>query len=115
MRDPDCVTIATNAAGIADAFRNCQIDDHDGASRWEDLSNEFCGWIGLVEQIVLAADAMEHHRQSFGETAAWGGELPYLYDVWDAIAKLLWNELPLDDMPSLVARAVRLAQSDDEG
>lgn len=73
MNNADPRAVATNAAGIADAFRVSHTEDDGGAARWEDLSDEFDGWIGIVEQIVLAAEAMEHHRQSFGETAAWGG------------------------------------------
>jgi hypothetical protein len=110
MSIPDTRSIAFQAAGIANAFRNCQINDHDGSARWEDLSETFHGWIGLVEQIVLAAEAMEHHRQSLGRTAAWGGELPHVYEVWDAIAKLLWDELPVSDMAGLISRAVQMAE-----
>lgn len=110
MHAPDLKAIAVNAAGIADALRLCQIQDPDGAARWDDLSDQFQGWIGLVGEFVLAAEAMEQHRASLGKNTKWGGELPYIYDVWDAIAELLWNELPVENMAGVVARAVEEAK-----
>lgn len=114
MKRTDPRAIATNAAGIADAFRNCQIADHDGSARWDDLNEHFGGWIGLVNQIVLAGTAMEQHRVQIDSSAKWGCELPYIYEVWDEIADLLWNELPVNNLSRLVARAVTQAERLEE-
>ena len=106
MPNIDPKAVAVNAAGIADAFRLSQIEDHDGANRLEDLTQSHEGWVGVVVQISEAAEIMERYRVSQGPNASWGGELPYLYEVWDSIARTLWEYLDSDELDALVRRAI---------
>lgn len=56
---------------------------------------------------------MERFRVSHGEAAKWGGELPYLYDVWDAIAIAIWLRLGSEPLDGLVEAAIRATESVD--
>jgi len=106
MTTLDPAALPINAAGIADAFRRCQFSDDDGAARSDDLSAQYNGWIGVVEEIAYAAEMMERFRIRHGTNAAWGAELPYIYDVWDAIAQALWDHLGNQPVDVIVETAI---------
>lgn len=106
--------IAINAAGIADAFRVLQVCDEDGANRLGDLSQIHEGWIGVIGAIADAALVMETYRVGRGPTASWGGELPYLYDAWDSIAKRLWDGLGSSTVEELALEGIFDACSVEE-
>lgn len=93
----DPAAIAINAAGIADALARAEHHNAEAVARFERVTAEYGGHIGVMQQVVEAAKYMERFRVRHGTCATWGGELPYLYDVWDAIARALW--LTLDEEP----------------
>ncbi len=99
-------TRAIYAAGIADSLRFCQINDEDGEARYTSLLDQYNGYIGLLTEIADAATHMEAYRISHGDDAGWGKDLPYIYDVCDAIAEGMWHRLGNDDMEDIVADAI---------
>jgi hypothetical protein len=99
-------TLAIYAAGIADSFRFCQINDEDGEARYTSLLDQYNGYIGLLREIADAAQYMEAYRLSHGPDAGWGLDLPYIYDVCDAIAEGLWHRLGSDDLEHIVKDAI---------
>jgi hypothetical protein len=102
----DPAAVAVNAAGIADALRCVQSDSVEDDARFEALTEEYSGWVGVLLQVVEAGELMERFRVSHGANAAWGGELPYLYDVWDAIAEAMWTKLGKEPLDQLVESAI---------
>lgn len=108
MKNSDATAIAINAAGIADSLRMCQIADHDGAARIDYLTEQLQGWFGVMIQVVSAAEAMERFRVSHGTGAKWGGDLPYLYEVWDAIAAAMWDKLGTATVDNIVSDAIEI-------
>lgn len=102
----DPAAVAVNAAGIADAFRVLQVSDENGDARLEELTREYEGWCGVVLRIAEAGEIMEGFRAKHGVTATWGGDLPYLYEVWDAIAQALWEQLGMVPLDVIVQRAI---------
>ena len=100
---------AVNAAGIADALRTMQLADHDGANRMEDITRAHEGWVGVMLQVAEAGEIMERFRVTRGAKSTWGGELPYFYDVWDAIAQALWDQLGSMPLDALVRQAIEQA------
>jgi len=102
----DPAAFAVNAAGIADAFRGLQIAEQNGEARLEELTRAHEGWCGVVLRIAEAGEVMELFRAKYGIAATWGGELPYLYGVWDAIARALWADLGAVPLDALVEKAI---------
>jgi hypothetical protein len=49
---------------------------------------------------------MERYRVRQGASPAWGGDLPYLYDVWDLIARSLWDNFGSAPVDTLVEQAI---------
>jgi hypothetical protein len=109
--DPNAV--AVNAAGIADAFHVLQAADDNGAARLEELTLAHEGWCGVMLQIAEAGEIMERYRHSQGVTATWGGDLPSLYSVWDAIARVIWERLGIEPLDGLVRSAIEQAVHSD--
>ena len=107
----DPAAVAVNAAGIADAFRALQIADQSGEARLEELTRAHEGWCGVVLRIAEAGEIMEDFRTKHGVTATWGGDLPYLYEVWDAIAQALWEQLGMVPLDVVVQRAIEQVES----
>ena len=108
-------SVAIYAAGIADALAFMQSDGEENVARFEIVTEEYGGHFGIMQQVVEAAEVMERFRMKYGTNAIWGGELPYLYDVWDAIAKALWTRLglePIDQLVELVLEAMTNAKGD---
>lgn len=109
MPNIDPAAVAVNAAGIADALRACQLADSNGTVRLQWLTDHFESWVGVMMQVGEAAEMMEELRTEQGANATWGGELPYLYDVWDAIAKGLWADLGSQPVNVIVHRSIAVA------
>jgi hypothetical protein len=107
----DPAAFAVNAAGIADAFRVLQIADQNGEARIEELTRVHEGWCGVVLRIAEAGEIMERFRAKHGTSATWGGDLPYLYDVWDAVAQALWANLGATQLGALVEEAIEQVAS----
>ncbi|MBK8915912.1 MAG: hypothetical protein IPM64_15185 [Phycisphaerales bacterium] len=105
----DPAAVAVNAAGIADALRCVQSDSAEDDARFEALTEEYGGWIGVLVQVVEAGEVMERYRVKRGWGAKWGGDLPYVYDVWDAIAETLWVRLGEGPLDELVQSAIEQA------
>lgn len=103
----DHAAIAINAAGIADALAFLASEDVEAAARFERVAGEYGGHVGVMQQAAEAAGYMEQFRVKHGATAKWGGELPYLYDVWDAIAQMIWLKLDKKPLDHLVESAIR--------
>jgi len=112
MRNIDSFSVAVLAAGIADAFRTCQLADHDGEARIDHLSRRFGGWVGVMMEIASAAEHLEQIRLSHGKSATWGGGLPPVYEVWDAVAFELWEHLGRIEIPAIVENALLEAASE---
>ena len=93
MSDIDPGASAINAAGIANALACLVSSDAVGAARFELAVVESGGHVGLMQQVALAGMFMEQFRVRHGASAKWGGELSYLYDVWDSIAHAIWMDL----------------------
>jgi len=106
MSKIDPAAFAVNAAGIADAFRVLQRSELNGEARLEELTRAHEGWCGVMLRIAEAGKIMERFRTKYGIAATWGGELPYLYDVWDAIARALWADLGAVPLDALVEGAI---------
>lgn len=102
----DSAAVAVNAAGIAEAFRSAQVAAMVGNDRFQDLTEEYEGWVGVTRQIAEAGSLMEQFRVTHGITATWGGDLPYLYDVWDSIAAEMWTKLGDEPLQQLVESAI---------
>ena len=102
----DATAAAVNAAGIADAMRALQPSGEASESRLAQLTDEFNGWIGVLIQIAEAGAIMEQYRTQQGATSAWGGDLPYLYEVWDAIAEAMWQRLDTEPIEELTLTAI---------
>ena len=102
----DPTAVAVNAAGIAEAIGPAQADTTTDQARYDALTEEYGGWVGVVMQIVEAGEIMERFRVKRGRTASWGGDLPYLYDVWDSIAKAMWMKLGKEPLDQLVESAI---------
>lgn len=102
----DVAAVAVNAAGIADALRCLQTDNDANTSRFERLTEEYEGWVGVLTQVADAAELMEHFRIKQGATSVWGGDLPYLYEIWDAIALAMLNRLGAEPLDRLVTEAI---------
>ena len=111
MPKMDAAAIAVNAAGIADAFRVLQGAHENGEARLEALTRAHEGWCGVMLQIAEAGGIMERFRANHGDSATWGGELPYLYEVWDAIAQGLWDRLDEEPLDVVVHRSIERALS----
>ncbi len=105
----DHSAVALNAAGIADAFRALQRDDQLDENRMELIRREREGSVGVLMQIAEAGELMERYRANQGPNATWGGDLPYLYDVWDLIAWRMWDRQRAVPLNTLVERAVEEA------
>lgn len=104
---------AINAAGIVDAMRAGEQRSDACSDRLQELSELYQGWIGVLTQVAEAGALMEAHRERQGRSAMWGGELPCVYDVWDAIAKALCNRLGHDSLEQIVHNAIELAKAAD--
>lgn len=68
-----------NSVGIGMAWaslKNAKADDH----------------LDLIEDIIDAAITMEGFRRACGRRSFWGGDLPPLFDAWDAIVRLLRSD-----------------------
>jgi hypothetical protein len=111
MPKMDAAAIAVNAGGIADAFRVLQAAHENGEARLEELTREHEGWCGVVLRIAEAGEIMERFRAKHGDSATWGGELPYVYEVWDAIAQGLWDRLGEEPLDMVVRRSIERAMS----
>ncbi|MDX2119326.1 MAG: hypothetical protein SFY96_14205 [Planctomycetota bacterium] len=111
MSPLDLASVAVNAAGITDEFCIHRLADDGGEARLEWLTLHFDGWCGLVVQVAHAGELMERFRQTRGVKATWGGELPHLYDVWDAIAAGLWDHLGSKPIDAIVDGAFHEALS----
>lgn len=115
MSQLDPSAVAMNAAGITQSLNCLQLDKRDDPARYDALLEVFEGSIGLLLQVVEAGELMERYRLTRGHNAAWGRELPYLYDVWDTIAQFMWNQLGLEPLDLIVDRAVEQALDSDAG
>jgi hypothetical protein len=111
MSKMDTATVAVNAAGIADAFRVLQAAHENGEARLGELTRAHEGWCGVMLQIAEAGEIMERCRAKHGPSATWGGDLPYLYEVWDAIAQGLRDHLGEDPLDVVVHRSIERAMS----
>lgn len=107
MMDP--AAAAVNAAGIADALRVLQAAHENGEARLEELTRTHEGWCGVMLSIAEAGEIMESFRVKQGVSATWGGDLPYLYEVWDAIAQGLWDHLGKEPSDAIVLRSIEQA------
>lgn len=107
MPQSDPAAMAINAAGIADALA-CLVQENkeEAAIRFSCVIAECDGHIGLMQQVMEAGNLMERFRVGRGAFAKWGGELPYLYDVWDAIAHAIWLELDTVPLAQIVESAI---------
>ncbi|HWL93049.1 MAG TPA: hypothetical protein VNT79_05910, partial [Phycisphaerae bacterium] len=83
-----------------------QSDATTDKDRFDALTEEYEGWVGVIMQIAEAGEIMERFRVKHGTTATWGGELPHLYDVWDAIAEAMWTTLGKELLNQLVESAI---------
>ncbi|MCL4741000.1 MAG: hypothetical protein KJZ54_02245 [Phycisphaerales bacterium] len=102
----DQAAIAVAAAGIADSLASIKSYDAERVARFERVVEEYDGHVGIMERIAEAAEVMERFRVRHGAGAMWGGDLPYLYDVWDAIARALWTKLGTEPIDRLVESAI---------
>lgn len=106
MPKVDSAAIAVYAAGISDALACLESDDGAASARFERVIEEYEGRVGIMQQVAEAAEVMERFRIMHGASAGWGRELPYLYDIWDAIAQAMWDHLGSVPMETLVQRAI---------
>jgi hypothetical protein len=113
MRKLDPRAVAVNAAGIADALACLRARDIGLAIGSATLTKECAGHIELMLQIVEAAEIMEQFRISRGSGAAWGGELPYLYEVWDAIADAMTARHEMMSFEASITVAIKAVTSVD--
>ncbi len=111
MSKMDTTAVAVNAAGIADALRVLQAARENGEARFEELTRAHEGWCGVMLCMAEAGEIMERFRAKHGDSATWGGELPYLYEVWDAIAQGLWDRLGEEPLDVVVHRSIERAMS----
>lgn len=113
MQTTDHAAIAAYAAGIASALACVRSCDAEEVARFERVVEEHSGHVGIMQEVAKAACVMERFRRRFDETARWGGELPHLYDVWDAIATAMWLRLGSEPLGELVEAAIRATVIDD--
>ncbi len=106
MNDVDTGAIAVNAAGIADSMRGIACEGIVSDDRLSILSEQFSGSIGIMLQVAEAGAVMERFRVRQGPGATWGGELPYIYDVWDAIASAMWLHMEEESLEDIVLKAI---------
>lgn len=111
MPKPDHTACAINAAGIADAFRVLADSESNGGARLDKLTRAHEGWCGVMLRIAEAGEIMERFRAKHGNSATWGGDLPYLYEVWDAIAQGIWENLAAEPLEAIVQHAIERAVS----
>jgi hypothetical protein len=111
MSKMDTTAVAVNAAGIADALRVLQAARENGEARLEELTRAHEDWCGVMLQIAEAGEVMERFRAKQGPSATWGDDLPYLYEVWDAIAQGLWDHLGAEPVDVVVHRSIKRAMS----
>lgn len=109
----DHAAIAAYAAGIASSLACVESGDAKEVARLERVAEEHGGHVGIMQHVAEAAGAMERFRVRHGEDAKWGGELPYLYDVWDAIAMAIRLRLGTAPLDELVEAAIRATVSVD--
>jgi hypothetical protein len=109
----DAAATAVNAAGIADAFRVRHAADVNGEARLEELTRVHEGWCGVMVRIAESGEIMERFRVKHRIAVTWGGDLPYLYEVWDAIAQGLWEHLGAEQVDAIVHRSIEQAMSLD--
>lgn len=102
----DPAAVAINAAGIAEVIGSVQLGAATDKARFDALTEEYEGWVGVIMQITDAGEIMERFRVKHGTTAMWGGDLPYLYDVWDSIAEAMWTKLGKEPLNQLVESAI---------
>lgn len=107
MPSIDQAAIAINAAGIADAFGSVHAHSKIDEGRFEALTEQYQGWVGVMMQIAEAGEIMERYRVKHGANAKWGADLPYLYDVWDFIADAIWAKLGSEPLEQLVESAIQ--------
>lgn len=98
---------AVYAAGIADSLACIDRTEPEAASRFNLIVQEFGGSVAIMEQIAEAAVTMERFRSHCGSSSTWGGDLPYLYDVWDAIARTIYTQLGTDTLENLINTTIR--------
>ncbi len=103
------ITVAINASGITDSIRSIEIKGEASTARIIHLSDAFDGAIGIMAQIADAGAVMEKYRDQRGPTVKWGGELPCIYDVWDAIARALLERLGEEPVGRIVLDAIESA------
>lgn len=106
MPNIDPAAVAVNAAGIAEAFGSVQSDVMADRARFGAITEEYGGWLGVTTQIAEAGEIMERFRVKNGATATWGGDLPFLYDVWDSIADGMRTKLGREPLDHLVESAI---------
>jgi hypothetical protein len=106
MNEKHAQASAMHAAGIVDQFRLMQLADDDGDSRLRDIMDLAGGWIGVASRLGEVGVFVESIRAEHGEDAAWGGALPHVYDVWQHIAEVLWQEYESSDTERIVRLAV---------
>jgi hypothetical protein len=107
----DPAAVAVNAAGIAEAVGSVQSDTATDKARFEALTEEYEGWVGVIMQIAEAGEIMERFRVKHGTTATWGGDLPHLYDVWNSVAEAIWTKLGKEPLEQLVESAIEEASN----
>jgi hypothetical protein len=108
----DTAAVAFNSAGIAAAYTSLCYESNSDDDRFVALSDESEGWLGVIGQITDAGEIMERFRVLHGTSSTWGGDLPYLYDVWDSIAEALLanlGNLPFNELvESAIERVVQI-------
>jgi len=102
----DHAAVAVNAAGIADAMWCLRSEGTVVDSRFDALVEQCDGWVGALAQVAEAGKLMERFRAMHGARATWGGELPAIYEVWDAVAQALWKRLGTEPLDTIVRRAI---------
>jgi hypothetical protein len=102
----DPAATAFHAAGIASALATMESEDVEDVARFHRVTEEYGGHVGVIHQVVKAAWHVERFRVKHGASARWGGELPYLYDVWDAIARAIRQKLDLEPLDQMVESAI---------
>lgn len=106
MTKIDRAAIAVNAAGIAEVIGSVQSGAATDKARFEALTGEYEGWVGVILQITDAGEIMERFRVKHGATATWGADLPHLYDVWNSIGEAMWAKLGKEPLDQLVEFAI---------
>jgi hypothetical protein len=68
-----------------------------------------------MEMVSEAAECVEAYRVRHGMNATWGGELPYIYEVWDSVARMLWERMKSKSTAELVRVAIEQTVAGDDG